>query len=228
MRSFWSDPYLWIHLAGIAALPIFLEICLLGLTIGDPALPAVLEIALVASIGIAPILWMQWQRPFYIFSLLVAALQPEQLTLEQRKLLSCFKTPRNRVVTLLASLFLLWILSWLYGFAPIAGETFLNGGRGLGLGIAMLAFLGSNLFLQVPISVLMVLLTSETAFADVTPQPVEKIPRDFTLLGWQRKRLLPALIVTPAVEQPVSGSPVQDLKDDPWADSEIEASSDSG
>ena len=77
MRSFWSDPYLWVHLAGLAAVPIFLEICLIGFAVGDPLLPGWLELLLVAAIGSAPILWMQWQRPFYIFSLVGVALQPE-------------------------------------------------------------------------------------------------------------------------------------------------------
>jgi hypothetical protein len=33
-----------------------------------------LEVLLVAGLGIAPVLWMQWQRPFYIFSIVAIAL----------------------------------------------------------------------------------------------------------------------------------------------------------
>ena len=99
MRSFWSDPYLWIHLAGVAALPIFLEVCFLGLAVGDPVLPLGLELLLVAAVGIAPVVWMQWQRPFYIFSLMAIALKPEQLTVDRRKLLRLFKAPANRGLT---------------------------------------------------------------------------------------------------------------------------------
>ena len=31
-----SEPFLWIHLAGLAALPIFLQIAWIGLAVGDP------------------------------------------------------------------------------------------------------------------------------------------------------------------------------------------------
>ncbi|HTL88469.1 MAG TPA: low-complexity tail membrane protein, partial [Leptolyngbya sp.] len=80
MRSFWTEPYLWIHLAGIAVLPLSLMICLLGLAAGDPILPPVVELGLVAIAGIAPIAWMQIQQPFCIFSLLAVAVRPERLS----------------------------------------------------------------------------------------------------------------------------------------------------
>ena len=70
MRSFGSEPFLWIHLSGVAALPIFLGLCLLGLAVSSPLLPVWLEMFLVAVAGIVPVLWMQRFRPFYIFSIL--------------------------------------------------------------------------------------------------------------------------------------------------------------
>lgn len=198
MRSFWSDPYLWIHLAGVAALPLFLEICFLGLAVGDPVLPLGLELLLVAVVGIAPIVWMQWQRPFYIFSLMAIALKPEQLTVDQRKLLRLFKSPVNRGLVVGVSGFLFWVLWQLYRYAPIASDvTPLTGGaRGWGLLLAAIAFLASNLFLQVPVSVASVLLTGEAAFATTEPYPVEQISADFTVLGWQVKRILPDVVVS--------------------------------
>ncbi|MDX2212822.1 MAG: low-complexity tail membrane protein [Oculatellaceae cyanobacterium bins.114] len=214
MRSFWSDPYLWIHLAGSAALPIFLEICFLGLAVGDPILPIGLELLLIAVVGITPIVWMQWQRPFYIFSLVAIALKPEQLTPDQRKLLRLFKAQSNRVWVIGGSVALLWVLSQLYRYAPIASEVtpWQNGPRGLGLLIAAIAFLACNLFLQVPLSVASVLLTRETTFAATEPYPLEQIPQNFTLLGLKVKRILPEFrvdapkpVTTPA---PTSQSPL--------------------
>ena len=102
MRSFWSEPFLWIHLAGLAALPLCLALCWLGLASGESLLPGWLEICLVAIAGITPILWMQLARPFNIFSILVVALKPEQLTTQQRQILSLFKRPLNKVLALLA------------------------------------------------------------------------------------------------------------------------------
>jgi len=51
MRSFWTEPFLWIHLAGIAALPLALELVWLGLAVGDPILPVWLELVLVIATG---------------------------------------------------------------------------------------------------------------------------------------------------------------------------------
>ncbi|NJO41999.1 MAG: low-complexity tail membrane protein [Cyanobacteria bacterium CRU_2_1] len=199
MRSFWFDPYLWIHLAGVAALPIFLEICLLGLGIGAPLMPAWFELAFVGSIGILPILWMQWQRPFNIFSLLLLALKPTQLTDDQRRILQQFKAPANRVLAVLSAFAMAWVLWQLYGIAPLASSlTFLPSlSRGSGLLIAAIAFLASNLFLQIPISVMRVLLTRENQFAAMAPYPVEQISKDFTLIGLRVPKILPPLVLAP-------------------------------
>ncbi len=196
MRSFWSDPYLWIHLAGLAALPIWLELCFLGLAVGYPILPVWLELALVAIAGIAPILWMQWQRPFYIFSLLAIALKPENLTLPQRQLLTRFKSTQNRLLAVAVAVLLAIILRQLYVFAPIgtAVVPFAIESRGLGLLVAAIAFLASNLFLQVPISVASVMLTSDAAFASTEPYPSAQIAQDFTRLGLPVSQLLPEVV----------------------------------
>jgi uncharacterized membrane protein len=183
MRSFWSDPYLWIHLAGVAALPIFLEICLLGLAAGDPFLPPVLELGFIAIVGIAPIFWMQWQRPFYIFSLLAIALQPTQLSDQERRMLRFFKSQEVRVLTVIAPIILTIALWQLYKLAPLAAEVTPFSGRLVGLLVTAIAFLGCNLFLQVPLSVVRVLLAGEAKFAAAEPYPVERIGQDFTVLG---------------------------------------------
>jgi len=50
MSSFRSEPILWIHVAG-SVVPIFLELCLLGLAVSDPLLPAWLELFIVAAMA---------------------------------------------------------------------------------------------------------------------------------------------------------------------------------
>ncbi|MBE9179170.1 low-complexity tail membrane protein [Oculatella sp. LEGE 06141] len=194
MRSFWIDPYLWVHLAGLAALPIFLEICFIGLAIGDPVLPVGLELALVAIAGIAPILWMQWQKPFCIFSLVALSLKPDQLTVEQRKLLRLFKTAEVRILAVGAAVVSAIVLWQLYRVAPIASDLVpASGWRLTGLLLAAGAFLVSNLFLQVPVSVMRVLMVSEAQFAAADPYPPERIAKDFTLFGLKVRRILPPL-----------------------------------
>jgi hypothetical protein len=208
MRSFWTEPFLWIHLAGLAAFPLALELVWLGLAVGDPILPVWVELFLVAAIGLVPILWMQLTRPFDIFSILIFALKPEQLTQEQRRLLSLFKTKTNRVITIAAAVFLLWVLWQIYRVAPVAATVAPLAPRWHFLGLlgAGLAFLISHLFLQVPLSVAQVLLTSESEFAAATPYPIEKIPQDFTVPGVRVNKIL-SLTATEAVTASVSTTP---------------------
>nr|WP_290221551.1 low-complexity tail membrane protein [Trichocoleus desertorum] len=196
MRSFWSEPYLWVHAAGAAVLPILLELCLLGFAVGDPILPAGVEVGLVAVIGIAPLLWMQLFRPFNIFSLMVFALKLEKLTVDQRRILSLFKMQEGRVLAAVTPVFLVGVLWQLYRVAPVAASVapFPATWRVAGLLLAAIAFLGCNLFLQVPVSVARVLLLSDAEFAATEPYPTEKIQRDFTAPGIQVNQILPPVV----------------------------------
>jgi hypothetical protein len=204
MRSFWTEPFLWIHLAGLAAIPLTLELVWLGLAVGDPILPVWLEFFIVAAIGIVPITWMQLTHPFDIFSILFLALKPQQLT--QRRLLSLFKTKTNKAVTLVAAVFMVWVLWQLYRAAPVVTPIvpLASGWRIVGLLGAGLAFLASHLFLQVPLSVAQVLRTSESEFAAIAPYPVEKIPQDFTIPGIRVNKILPITITESAPTTPLS------------------------
>ncbi|MEG5175020.1 low-complexity tail membrane protein [Microcoleus sp. B3-D7] len=207
MRSFWSDPFLWIHLSGVATLPIFLGLCLLGLAVGSPLLPVWLEIFLVAVAGIVPVLWMQWFRPFYIFSILVVAVKPQNLTSVQQRILTRFKTKLNQGLALFVAVLLAVILWQLYRWAPLAASVapFPPSWRWAGLLLAASAFLSSNLFFQVSASVMAVLLTPESEFAATKPHVLEKIRQDFTIAPWQVDRLLPAFAAetTATVAAPV-------------------------
>jgi len=206
VRSFWSEPFLWIHLSGAATLPIFLGLCLLGLAVGSPLLPVWLEMFLVAVAGIVPVLWMQWFRPFYIFSILVVAVKPQNLTSLQQRILTRFKTKLNQGIALFVAVLLAVILWQLYRLAPLAASVtpFPPSWRWAGLLLAASAFLASNLFLQVSTSVMAVLLTPESEFAATKPYVLEKIRQDFTIAGWQVDRLLAALAAetTAAVPAP--------------------------
>ncbi len=195
MRSWRSEPYLWVHLAGIAVVPIFLELCSLGLAASERRFPALLVFLLVAVAGISPIVWMQWQRPFYIFSLSPLVLKPAQLTEQQRRLLRRFKAPLGRVLAItmaFVAIALLWQLQqWVP--ATTAAAKIVPGGALGGLLLAAGAFLLSNLFLQVPASVLAVLVTPETLLHKAEPYPVTDIASDFSLLGFLVKQILPPI-----------------------------------
>jgi hypothetical protein len=195
MHSFRSEPFLWIHLTGLATLPIFLQLCWLGLAVGDPILPAWLEFSTVAATGVLPVLWMQLSRPFLIFAVLGVAQKPSQLDEQQRKVLRLIRTTSNRLLAMVAAGLLVSVLWWLYRTAPIAASVLplSSSWRWLGLLVAGITFLASNLFFQIPVSVARVFVTSETEFSKTKPYPVERIARDFTIIGWQVNRILPQL-----------------------------------
>jgi len=228
MRLLWSEPYLWLHLAGLAAVPLCLEACLLGLAAGDPVLPVWLELLLLLLIGIGPILWMQLQRPFYIFSLLAVALPPEQLSENQRRILCRFRDRTAQAWAIVTAIAAAVILIQLYRLAPIAAEVtpFGPGGRLLGLIVAGLAFLASHLFLQVPVSVLRILLYRDAQFLATEPYPLEQIRSGFTIPGIQVNQILPPLApeteipAAPAVPSTVTpttaSAPVDSDLDNPW------------
>lgn len=203
MRSFWMEPFLWIHLAGLATLPIFLELCWLGLAVGDPVLPVWLEMLVVTAIGVVPVLRMQLTRPFLIFAIVGVAQKPELLDVPQRKILSLIKSRLNQVLAAIVAIFAVWVLWQLYRLAPIAtpATPLPPEWRLAGLLLASLAFLASNLFLQVPVSVARIFVTSETEFTATEPYPLDRISQDFTILGLQVDRILPQLTDTVTPEE---------------------------
>lgn len=203
MPSFRSEPILWIHIAGLATLPIFLLLCLLFLSVGEPILPVWMELLLVAAAGVIPLLWMQLRRPFYIYAILGIALKPENLTEQQRKILCLINTKLNRSLALLAAIVSLFVLWQLYQATPlvVAITKHLPQWRILGLTLAALTFLASNLFLQIPVSVARVLVTNDTEFAAIEPLPLEKINQDFTILGVRVNKILPQLPVDVKTEE---------------------------
>ncbi|AFZ37189.1 hypothetical protein Sta7437_3693 [Stanieria cyanosphaera PCC 7437] len=186
MSSFRSEPFLWIHLTGIVLVPLWLEIVWLGLSIGTPLLWFWLELLLLAVVGILPILWMQLVRPFDIFSILLFSVKPEQLSSEQRQILAQFKTRSHRIVSIITAIMMILILWFLDSFAPllIPINPWSQGWHLIGLIIAAVSLLASNLFLQVPVSVLRILLSNQASLAATEPLPSDQIAREFTIPGF--------------------------------------------
>ncbi len=184
MKTFRDETFLWIHLAGIALFPALVGVTFLSLAVGNN-FPYLFELPLLMGISILPILLMQLSRPFDIFSILLVSLKPESLSEEQRKILTLFQTPQHKLVSLITAIIMLVLLWLLYRLAPLATGVvwFLPQWRVLGLAIAGIAFLGSNLFFQIPLSVLRVLITKEAKFSQTKPYSVEKIKEGFTVPG---------------------------------------------
>lgn len=188
-----SEPFLWIHFGGIIVFPLMLGITLIGLAVGD-RYSYLIELPWLIAIAILPISLMQLYRPFNIFSVLFLALQPKFLTEKQRKILALFKRSQHKVVSAIATGLMLLSLWLLYNFSPVIElASLLPQQRILGLAIASMAFLGSNLFLQIPLSAFQVLLTSESEFAQIKQSSLKEIGSNFTTLGIQVDKIIPWL-----------------------------------
>jgi hypothetical protein len=190
-HSLRSEPFLWIHLTGIAVFPIFVELTIVGLSIGD-SYPLILELSLLIGITVFPIWLMQMLHPFDIFSILFVSLKPEYLSDRQKIILTLFKTFKQKLLSAIAALMMIVLLWLLYRLSPLAIGivNFLPQQRILGLGIAVVGFLGSNLFLQIPLSVVLVLLTKQSKLSQIAPYPVDKILQDFTIVGFKINKIL--------------------------------------
>ncbi|YAI81466.1 MAG: low-complexity tail membrane protein [cyanobacterium endosymbiont of Rhopalodia sterrenbergii] len=193
MNNFRSEPFLWIHLAGIAVVPLSLQLVLLGLAVGEPLPLFWLELFIVGVFGMLPILLMQLTRPFDIFSVLLLSLHPDSLTVEQRKILKSLKTRNIKILTLITAFAMLGILWELYLLAPLGTITVatLPQWRILGLFIAAIGFLLSNLFVQISIVVISILLIPQQQWLTTEPYITEKILQDFTVCGLCVQKIFP-------------------------------------
>ncbi len=207
------DPYLWIHLAGLATAPLWLDVCLAGLAVGEPVAPPWLELLTLTLVGTFPILWMQLQRPFYIFSIPGLALRPDQLSEERRRLLTLQRGWVSRGLVVFAAIALWFALYWLYQIAPIATDLpwLMVKSRATGWGICAIAFFCANLFALVPATVAPLFLTSSRRLEQVAPFEAANILSQFMVLGLRVSKILPeeSPIVGPSREAtaPTSAAP---------------------
>lgn len=183
-----SEPFLWIHLGGIAVFPLMWFIALVGLGVGD-RYSYLVELPFLLAIAILPVFLMQLYRPFNIFSLLFFYLQPESLTEDRRRILTLFRNQQQKVVTYLVAILMSLSLGLLYYFAPLTADlsAALPQNRILGLAIATVALFGSNLFLQVPLSALQVLFHDEQT--STKPCTLEEVEQQFTAFGVKLNRI---------------------------------------
>jgi len=188
-----KEPYLWLHFAGLAILPLWLELVWLGLAAGKPIFPLPIELAIIAVVGTLPITLMQWTRPFDIFSILMLSIQPDQLSDPQRQLLQAFKTTRHRLLCGLGAIALLVGLWVLARYAPLVSPVTPFPNRWLGLSVAAIAFLASNLFLQVPLSVLGIFFTRGDQLTQLPAIPPEEIASKYFVPGFRVKKILPTI-----------------------------------
>ncbi|MEM6518587.1 MAG: low-complexity tail membrane protein [Cyanobacteria bacterium P01_C01_bin.70] len=193
MQRHRRDPYLWLNFAGLATVPLWLDICLAGLAVSDPMVPPWLELVALVMVGTAPILWMQVQRPFYIFSVPGLALRPDQLNEDRRRLLTLQRGWLSQSLALLTAIALFLALYWLYQLAPIAADLpwLMGKSRATGWEICAIAFFLANFFALVPATTALLLLTPPRRLDATPPLDAPQILTNFTVLGLRIDRILP-------------------------------------
>lgn len=191
-----AEAYLWFHLGGLAALPLTLALTLVGLGLGTPGPWVWLEFGLVGLVAIAPVVLMQWRRPFYIFSVLGVAVPPKTLNDHRRRLLTrYYEAPRSLISggVGLAMVPLLWQLFRLAPLTRIAiSPDLLPQWRLLGLVVAALGLTLTHFLLQIAIALIPVGFTPESTLQREEPYPFQAIPQDFLILGFPLGELFPS------------------------------------
>ncbi|NJM97599.1 MAG: low-complexity tail membrane protein [Phormidesmis sp. RL_2_1] len=196
-----QERYLWVHLVGLAAVPLLLALCLAGLASAGPAFdyPAAfgLQFWAIALFGIIPSLWMQIARPFYPFSLPPVALKPDVLSEDQRRCLTILKSWQVKALAGITAGLALWLLAQLYQrspqITPIMTPT-------AGLINAAVAFFLSCLFLQISVSAVRSLLVGPNVLQRVPPYEASAIAADFLIVGLR----VPAILPMPTSPVPAS------------------------
>lgn len=196
-----QNRYLWVHLVGLAVVPLLLDICLAGLASAGPAfeypMAGSFQFWAIALLGIIPTLWMQLAKPFYIFSLPPLALNPHELTEDQRRCLQLLKTLQMKILAVMTAGLSGWLLWWLYGrspqITPVMTPT-------AGLISAVITFFFVCAFLQIAVSAGRSILVGPDTLKRVVPVEESTIASNFLILGLRVKKILPTEVYTePAV-----------------------------
>ncbi|MGI8932891.1 MAG: low-complexity tail membrane protein, partial [Phormidesmis sp.] len=200
--SLQQNRYLWVHFAGLAAVPLLLDVCLAGLASSRTAVGTTLPLSpqfwAIALIGIVPTLWMQWQRPFYLFSLVPLALKPAALSDDQRRCLRLLKSWQIKALAAITAGFSLWVLWQLaeksLQITPLTAPA-------PGLAVATISFFLFCVFLQVPVSAARLLLVGQKTLQRVAPYEESAIAPNFLILGLRVNRILPVPATLPDVPE---------------------------
>ncbi len=187
-----KEPFLWVHIALLAAVPFTMVLCMMGLAVGDPILPGWLEMLILGLPPIALPIWLQWSKPFSPFSLWVVAKPADRLSENQRRMLTTLKSITTTWIAVVAGVFLYVIFRQIYLAAPLAADIapFPPLLRVLGIIWALVFLLVSSLLWQAGVSAARLLLTRTSQLNSISPYPVEQINADFLVLGKRSPQLL--------------------------------------
>jgi hypothetical protein len=192
-----TESFLLIHVALLAAVPLVMVLCMMGLAVGDPVFPGWLETLVLGLPPIGLTVWIQWQKPLYPFSLWIFAKPAAELSDSQRRVLSVLRRRINgwytgAWVAVVAGVFLYVVFRQIYITAPLAADIapFPPVLRLIGILWAEVFFLIGNLLLQMGSAAARVMLLPPSEFNSLAPYEKDRISKDFTIVGMRSPNLL--------------------------------------
>ncbi|WP_024546051.1 low-complexity tail membrane protein [Picosynechococcus sp. NKBG15041c] len=187
------EPYFWLHIAGLALLPLVWALLAIALAVGIPFPVANLELGLIILLGGMPVWILQILRPWQPFGLAFLQIPPEQLDERQRQILRLVQGTRQPVFNVLGAIAMVILLWQVAHYAPLAigVAAMLPQWHILGFGAAIVLFFFSNVLFQIPLTLLPALLISEKTVQEIDPHPTVSIRRDFACWGFPLGQLFP-------------------------------------
>lgn len=189
------DPYLWLHLVGLATLPLTLSLMAIALAWGIPFPFSVAELVLIVLVGGIPVWVLQILRPWQPFGFLIFQIPPERMDERQKKILRLIQGTRQPVLNAVGAVFMVILLWQIAHYSPLA--TGMTEGlwqwRIFGLLGAIAGFFLSNVSLQMSITLLPTLFLSEQTVREIDPHPNVSIRRDFACWGLSMGQLFPSV-----------------------------------
>ncbi len=189
------DPYLWLHLVGLALLPLTLALVAIALAWGIPLPFSVLELVVIVLVGGLPVWVLQILRPWQPFGFLIFQIPPERMDERQKQILRLIQGTRQpllNAVGAVAMVILLWQIAHYSPLATGVSEGFLHW-RIVGLGLAIVGFFLSNVLLQMSLTLLPTLFLSESTVTAIDPHPNVSIRRDFACWGIPMGQIFPSV-----------------------------------
>lgn len=189
------DPYLWLHLVGLATLPLTLALVAIALAWGIPVPFSNTELILIVLIGGLPVWILQIWRPWQPFGFLCFQIPPERMDERQKRILRLIQSNRQPLLNVAGAVVMVLLLWQISHYAPLA--TGLSEGfwqwRIFGLGVAIAGFFLGNVSIQMSFTLLPTLFSSEKTVQAMDPHPNISIRRDFACWGLPMGQIFPSL-----------------------------------
>ena len=189
------DPYLWLHLVGLAMLPLTLALVAIALAWGIPFPLSVAELFVVVLLGGLPVWILQILRPWQPFGFLIFQIPPERMDERQKQILRLIQGTRQPLRNVLGAVVMVILLWQIAHYSPLA--TGVSAGfwqwRILGLILATVGFFLSNVIVQMSLTLLPTLFLSENTVIAIDPHPNVSIRRDFACWGLPMGQIFPSV-----------------------------------